>query len=66
MNGHAVIEQSYLEHAFKGVLSTPSISSQDNQRMDGGPVDGGTDRSTQEGRQQSVRTRDSGDLLGSR
>ena len=40
MNGHAVIERSYLGHAFKSVLSTPSISSQNNQRMDGGPVDG--------------------------
>lgn len=41
MSGHAVIERSYLRHAFKDVLSTPSIPSQDNQRMDGGPVDGG-------------------------
>lgn len=39
MNGHAVIGRSYPRHAFKDVLSTPSISSQDNQRMDGGPVD---------------------------
>lgn len=66
MNGHVVIALSYLGHAFKSILSTPSIFSQDNQRMDRGPVDGGPIGLCRKDDSNLYARRIRGELLGSR